>query len=98
MTDLQRNKKMLHALHSIENGSKSPFSLNNLLTNLLNWALQQRNVLPYDPVPINMQAATKEIYALFYQMVTDKGIDLEINIPAETTAFADLNAFISDSI
>ncbi|WP_169447527.1 hypothetical protein [Oceanicaulis alexandrii] len=31
MTDLQRNKKMLHALHSIENGSKSPFSLNNLL-------------------------------------------------------------------
>lgn len=72
---------------------KAAFSLNNLLTNLLNWALQQRNVLPYDPVPINMQAATKEIYALFYQMVTDKGIDLEINIPAETTAFADLNAF-----
>ena len=28
---------------------KAAFSLNSLLTNLLHWALQQRDVLPYDP-------------------------------------------------
>ncbi|MEM6698620.1 MAG: tetratricopeptide repeat protein, partial [Bacteroidota bacterium] len=33
---------------------KAAFSLNNLLDNLLNWALQQRNVLPYQPQVIDV--------------------------------------------
>jgi len=72
---------------------KAAFSLNSLLTNLLNWALQQRNVLPYDPVPVDVEAAAREIYDLFDQMAADKGIELEVNIARDTVAFADLNAF-----
>ena len=74
---------------------KAAFSLNSLLTNLLHWALQQRDVLPYDPVPIDVEAAAKEIYDFFHQIAVDKGIDLEINIAADSVAFADLNAFMT---
>ena len=72
---------------------KAAYSLNNLLSNLLNWVLQQQAMLPYDPVPIDVEAEVKEIYDLFQQMAADKGIDLEVAIPASTIAFADLNAF-----
>ena len=45
-----------------ENIEKAAFSLNSLLDNLLNWALSQRNVLPYQPVPLNIAQETEEIY------------------------------------
>ena len=76
--------------HSLE---KSAFSLNNLLDNLLNWALGQRNVLPYQPMPINVTEAIKDIHKVFSQIATNKGIDLVIDIEKDSTIFGDPNAF-----
>ena len=72
---------------------KAAYSLNGLLDNLLNWALQQRNVLPYNPVPINVAEVSQEIYELFHQMAADKNIHLKMNISESTIVFADLNAY-----
>lgn len=72
---------------------KAAFSLNNLLDNLLNWALQQRKVAPYRPIPIDVEQVTQEIYDLFRQVAADKAIALQMNIPESTVIFADLHAY-----
>ena len=72
---------------------KAAFSLNNLLDNLLNWALQQRSVLPYNPKPIDVAQATEEIYDFFKVLSEEKGIDLKLDIPESTIIFADVNAY-----
>ncbi|MEM1328313.1 MAG: HAMP domain-containing sensor histidine kinase [Bacteroidota bacterium] len=72
---------------------KAAFSLNNLLDNLLNWALQQRNVLPYRPQPINVKAATAEIEQYFREVAATKDIQLAFDISEQTQVFADPNAF-----
>lgn len=72
---------------------RAAFSMNNLLDNLLNWALKQRKVLPYDPKVINVQEATTEIYALFEEMANEKGIDLQLKIAPSAQVFSDPNAF-----
>ncbi len=72
---------------------KAAFALNNLLDNLLNWALQQRKVAPYRPIPIDVAQVTQEIYDLFSQVAKDKAIALQMNIPESTVIFADLHAY-----
>ncbi|NJL76817.1 MAG: HAMP domain-containing histidine kinase [Saprospiraceae bacterium] len=72
---------------------QAAFSLNTLLDNLLNWALQQRNVLPYHPVPINVAQATQEIYEQFQTIAAQKGIDLQFHLSEDAEVFADANAF-----
>jgi len=72
---------------------KAAFSLNNLLDNLLNWALQQRSILPYNPIPIDVAQVTEEIYDFFNLLATEKGIALNIVIPESTMIFADINAY-----
>ncbi len=71
---------------------QSAFSLNTLLDNLLNWALKQRDVLPYDPEPVNVQQVTEEIFELFEQIAEAKGVHLQLNIPASIIAYSDPNA------
>ena len=68
-------------------------SLNGLLDNLLKWALQQRDMLPYQPISINLAEVTEEIMELFEQIAADKNIVLKTNIPEITTAFVDPNAY-----
>ena len=72
---------------------RAAFSLNGLLDNLLNWALKQRDVLAYDPKPINVQQATRTIYELYAQIADDKGVDLQIEIQETARIFSDPNAF-----
>lgn len=76
--------------HSLESAA---FSLNNLLDNLLNWALQQRDVLPYSPKNIKVAEVTQEILALFNQMAVDKNIAIHTTISEEATAFVDENVY-----
>lgn len=76
-----------------ENIEKAAFSLNSLLDNLLNWALSQRNVLPYQPVPLNIAQETEEIYNLFVQIADEKGVELVLNIDEDYKVFSDPNAF-----
>lgn len=75
-----------------KNLESAAFSLNSLLDNLLNWALKQRDVLPYDPKPVNVKEATEEIFNLFQQIADDKGITLKLDIAEATHAFSDQNA------
>ncbi|MEM6698361.1 MAG: ATP-binding protein [Bacteroidota bacterium] len=72
---------------------KAAFSLNSLLDNLLSWALQQREVLPYQPQTINVAEATSEIYDYFHDLAAEKDIDLSFNFSEQTQIFADPNAF-----
>lgn len=76
-----------------KNLEKAAFSLNNLLDNLLNWALKQRNVLPYDPQPVNVVEATEEILDIFEKIAADKSIVLQTNLHHQHLVFADYNAF-----
>jgi len=69
------------------------FSMNNLLDNLLNWALQQRAILPYNPVKLNVKESVFEIYQLFHQIAADKEIDLEMHIKESCMVFFDKNSF-----
>lgn len=87
-------KEDFDTLHKFgANIEKAAFSLNSLLDNLLNWALQQRNVLPYAPMSLKVKEATEEIYDLFYQIAEDKGVELVVDIEEGITVFSDPNAF-----
>ena len=70
-----------------KNLEQAAFSLNSLLDNLLNWALKQRDVLPYDPKPVNVQEATEEIFQLFEQIADEKGVHLKLNITESIPCF-----------
>lgn len=72
-----------------ESLEKSAHSLNNSLDNLLNWALQQRNVLPYQPKSVNVQEITKEVYEIFAPIAADKHIELNFKVDATTKVFSD---------
>jgi len=76
-----------------DNIEKAAFSLNSLLDNLLSWALSQRNVLPYQPIPLSIAQETEEIYNLFTQIADDKGVSLIMNIDENDKVFSDPNAF-----
>jgi len=68
-------------------------SMNNLLDNLLSWALQQRNSLPYHPEKINIKAIISDIYGLFQPIADDKEIELVMNIDESSTIFYDSKSF-----
>ena len=86
-------KKEFNTLDKLgKNLEQAAFSLNSLLDNLLNWALKQRDALPYDPKPVNVQEATEEIFQLFEQIAEEKGIHLRLNIPSSIYAYTDPNA------
>ena len=74
---------------------QSAFKLNSLLDNLLNWALQQRDLLPYSPQSINILESTEEIYEQFAPIANEKEIQLEFDIDSETTVFTDPKAFMT---
>ena len=78
--------------HSLEN---SAVALNTLLNNLLNWALKEKNILPYNPIPLDIQQITQDIYEVFIPLAQNKGIDLTIKVPKKIHAFTDPNAFHS---
>jgi len=68
-------------------------SLNSLLDNLLNWALQQRNMLPYAPTEINVAEVTAEIIDLYQQMVQQKNIHIKSTLSSSEKVFVDYNAY-----
>lgn len=74
---------------------KAAFSLNSLLDNLLNWALQQRGILAYEPQIVPVQEATEDIQTYFQDLAHFKGIMLTFDLPQKMHVFADPNAFIT---
>ena len=86
-------QKEFDTLNKLGNNlEQAAFSLNGLLDNLLNWALKQRDVLPYDPKPVSIKEATEEIFNLFQQIADEKNIHLQLNIASEIKAYSDPNA------
>jgi len=75
-----------------DNLERAAFSLNSLLDNLLNWALKQRDVLPYEPKSVDVQQATEEIFDLFQQIAHEKKVHLKLDIMQDVKAYADPNA------
>lgn len=72
---------------------KSAFSLNALLDNLLNWALQQRDVLHLRPSRVHIAMVLEEVIDLLSRFATEKSIAVKVDIPTDTLAYIDPDAF-----
>ncbi len=64
-------------------------TLNQLTDNLLNWALSQKNVLPYHPEAIQVAGLIEEEIAIFQKAAAEKKIELASNVPAGFSVLAD---------
>jgi signal transduction histidine kinase len=78
--------------NSLEN---TAFSLNNLLDNLLGWASQQRNMLPYNPQLINLLEIAQEATSHIIDQAKNKEINLQMIIPPDIFVYADPNAVLT---
>ncbi len=63
--------------------------LENLLDNLLNWALIQKGRLPYNPQQTSLHQASKEVIELFEEVAKIKEITLINEVKPKTLVFAD---------
>jgi len=77
---------------SLENAA---FSLNSLLDNLLGWASQQRNMLPYNPQLLSLSEIVQEATSYITEQAKNKVIDLQVTIPSGTSVYADPNAVLT---
>jgi len=66
--------------------------LNLLLENLLNWAMQQKEGIPYHPDKLKIKKMSVEAIRNLYKFADDKEISILVDIPNELTAYADNNA------
>ena len=71
---------------------QNALSLNKLTDNLLNWALTQRDVMPYNPSIIPLKELAADIYTIFETPAKEKNIQITNNINEETKVYADRNA------
>ena len=89
-------KKDFESLDKLGNHIEhNAFALSKLTDNLLNWALAQRNVVPYNPMEINLLEVTGEIKSIFTAAATNKNINLTTNIAPDLVAYADINAIFT---
>lgn len=70
---------------------KTARHLNNLLDNLLNWALLQQGVIPYRPQSINISGMAEEVLEMFQPQALSKNILLENHIVNDLSVYADTN-------
>jgi len=66
--------------------------LTSLLDNLLNWALLQTGMIPYNPKSVNIQAIAQENIDLFQHVAEAKNISLKNNITSASPVFSDESA------
>lgn len=66
--------------------------LSQLTENLLNWALTQRDVMPYQPTQLKLLPLLEDTAAPFQTALQNKHLDLEWAIPEDTVIFSDANA------
>ncbi|MFK7934455.1 MAG: ATP-binding protein [Saprospiraceae bacterium] len=70
-------------------------SLNHLVDNLLKWAMQQRNIMPYTPERIELSLALLDSIEPLQNMLDDKNIKLTVGIPDNMQVLADFNALLT---
>ena len=71
---------------------QNALSLNKLTDNLLNWALTQRDVMPYNPIEVSLSDLVADIHTIFETPANEKNIQIINNVSESTTVFADPNA------
>ena len=65
--------------------------LNNLLDNLLNWAVTQIGDFPFYPKKLNLRKEVEHVLDAFEETAQSKNINLAIEIPEDMTVLADQN-------
>ncbi|MEL7021592.1 MAG: HAMP domain-containing sensor histidine kinase, partial [Bacteroidota bacterium] len=70
-------------------------ALNHLIDNLLNWALQQRGILPHQPKIIELHHAIKNSLEPLQGQLLDKNIELILRIPTHTKVLADFDSLVT---
>ena len=68
---------------------RNAHGLQRLTDNLLNWALQQRDVLPHEPKLLKLRPLMTEVRDLFADMAGEKGVKLQLDVAADETVRAD---------
>jgi len=66
--------------------------LTSLLDNLLNWALLQTGMIPYNPKSVNIQVVAQENIDLFTPVAEAKNIKLKNKISTNSSVFSDESA------
>lgn len=64
-------------------------NINNLLDNLLNWALLQKGIFPYVPAQLKLQEVSNQTIQLYQPIAKAKGIVLRQNISEKVLVQAD---------
>ncbi len=73
----------------LENLNFSAHKLNKLLENLLTWAKLQIGRIEFSPIKLNARAIAKESVDVFSELITDKNITVQIDIPESQDIVAD---------
>ena len=71
---------------------ENAMALNKLTDNLLNWALVERNVMPYNPTKISITEVGSDVISIFQGMADGKDLQVINKIPGGLIAHADHNA------
>ncbi len=67
----------------------------SLLDNLLNWALKEEGVMPFNPTTLNVKACLDENISLMSPQAQAKSIDLEVACDESLEASLDKNSFMT---
>lgn len=67
-------------------------NLSIFLDNLLNWSLQQRGHITYNPIQIQLNEITEEILNIYEDHIDEKNLKVINEIPSEAKCFADRNS------
>lgn len=86
----KQDYKTLSALGN--NIEEEALALNKLTDNLLNWALMEKDVMPYQPTLIRLADIVDENIHLFKNIAKDKSLQLMSYVPEEVQVYADRNA------
>ncbi|WP_299465984.1 7TM diverse intracellular signaling domain-containing protein [uncultured Microscilla sp.] len=79
----ERIKKLGHQIH------QSAKSLNNLLNNLLNWALVQQKLVSYNPEPLNLRAMVEDCLNNFKTLLAIHYIQIKLSLGNDGQVWAD---------
>jgi len=86
LSDEQRKTFLNEVFDSIERMSL-------LINNVLFWVRSQTESIKYKPVNFNLLKKVDENISIYKLMLAKKGVQLENNIPADISVFADSNVF-----
>ena len=68
------------------------FSLQKIIDNLLNWALAQRSVVPYNPEVVDLSELADDLYQSVMPRLSEKGISFISKIEGSKEVWSDKNS------